>query len=91
MYSITQRIKAIKQPRGGYIKPKEFSSLALDDGIELCPNENVSAILVGSAVDYLTRYMMGTPVAEAFKISLLGAARIKRPRMPRILHQKLRD
>ena len=77
MYSVTQRIKAIKQPRGGYIKPKDFSSLQLDDGIELRPNENVSAILVGSAVDYLTRYMMGAPVAEAFKISLLGAARIK--------------
>lgn len=77
MYSVTQRIKAIKQPRGGYIKPKEFLPRALDDGIELNPNENVSAILVGSAVDYLTRYMMGAPAQEAFKISLLGAARIK--------------
>ena len=77
MYSVTQRIKAIKQPRGGYIKPKEFSQLGLSDGVELNPNENVSAILVGLAVDYLTRYMMGASVDEAFKISLLGAARIK--------------
>lgn len=76
MYSITQRTKAIKQPRGGYVRPKDFLSIRVNDGIELHPVENISAILIGSAVDYLTRYMMGTPVTDAFKISLLGAARI---------------
>lgn len=90
MYSVTQRIKAIKQPRGGYIKPKEFVPIALNDGIELYPDENVSAILVGSAVDYLTRYMMGTPVDEAFKISLLGAARIRETNYAQKLVSKIK-
>ena len=91
MYSVTQRIKAIKQPRGGYIKPKEFSSIALDDGIELHPNENISAILVGSAVDYLTRFMMGTPAYDAFKISLLGATRIQEADYAKKLLSKVKD
>lgn len=76
MYSVTQRIKAIKQPRGGYIKPKEFTETTLDDGIELNPNENIHASLVGLAVDYLTRLMTGTPADEAFYISLLGSDRV---------------
>ena len=73
MYSVTQRIRAIKQPRGGYIKPKEFTETTLDDGIELNPSENIHASLVGLAVDYLTRLMTGTPADEAFYISLLGS------------------
>ena len=76
MYSVTQRIKAIKQPRGGYIKPKEFTETTLDDGIELNPNENIHASLVGLAVDYLTRLMTGTSADEAFYISLLGSDRV---------------
>lgn len=76
MYSVTQRIKAIKQPRGGYIRPKDFLPITMNDGIELFTNENISANLVGTSVDYLTRYMMGTPIDEAFRISLSGAARV---------------
>lgn len=30
MCSVTQRISKIKQPRGGYIKPKEFEQTMLD-------------------------------------------------------------
>ncbi len=33
MVSVTQRIKQIKQPRGGYIRPKEFNITILDDNI----------------------------------------------------------
>lgn len=77
MYSVTQRIKAIKQPRGGYIKPKEFSETALNDGLELNPSENIHASLVGLAVDYLTRFMTGTPALQAFYISLLASERVK--------------
>lgn len=32
MCSVTQRISKIKQPRGGYIKPKEFEQTMLDGG-----------------------------------------------------------
>lgn len=77
MASVTQRIKQIKQPRGGYINPKEFSITTLDDGVELHPDENIHSSLIGLAVDYLTRYSIGTPANEAFKISLMGASIIR--------------
>lgn len=77
MYSVTKRIENIKQPRGGYINPKQFSVTILDDGLQLHADENIQANLIGSSVDYLTRYMMGTPIEEAFKISLLGAELIR--------------
>ena len=76
-HSVTQRVKAVKQPRGGYIKPKAFTHKALGDGLDaLNPEENVSANMVGSVVDYLTRFMSGTPVDEAFKVALIGANRL---------------
>lgn len=46
---------------------------AIDDGKTLNEAENIHALLIGLAVDYLTRFMMGTSVEEAFKISLQGA------------------
>jgi hypothetical protein len=73
MYSVTQRIKAIKQPRGGYIKPKEFIVINVDSAEELKSNENIHANLVGLAVDYMTRFITGTPKENVFKISLRGA------------------
>ena len=67
--SVTQRIKQVKQPRGGYIKPKELTVVSLGDGAAaLNPVENVHASLMGLAVDYMTRFMTG-----AFAISLMGA------------------
>jgi hypothetical protein len=79
MVSVTQRIKGISQPRGGYIKPKEFTVVNINDNVELNSEENIHSSLVGLAVDYLTRYSMGTPPKDAFKISLLGASLIDEP------------
>ena len=76
MFSVTQRIKNIKQPRGGYINPKKFEITSLNDKIELHDKENIHAGLIGLCIDYMTRYMMGTPVEEAFKISLFGAEKL---------------
>ena len=73
MVSVTQRIKQIKQPRGGYLPVKAFTVTTLDDGQLLNPEESIVASLVGTAVDYLSRFMDGTAVEEAFEISLLGA------------------
>ena len=73
MVSVTQRIKQIKQPRGGYLPVKTFTVTTLDDGQGLNPEESIAASLVGTAVDYLSRFMDGTAVEEAFEISLLGA------------------
>lgn len=75
---VTQRIKQVKQPRGGYIKPKEFKAESLGDGAEaLNPEENVHASLMGLAVDYMTRFMSGASVEDAFKVSMLGAQLIR--------------
>jgi len=69
--SVTGRIAEIKQPRGGYLKPSQFTETVINDGKELV-EENVHASIIGMAVDYLTRFLMGTPIDEAFKIPKAG-------------------
>lgn len=73
MYSVTSRIKAVKQPWGGYVKPSSFDKIPMNDGKKLNPIENIHASLIGMVVDYLTRFSMGSSVEEAFNISLMGA------------------
>jgi len=77
MYSVTQRIKSIKQPRGGYINPRMFEVFQLDSYETLNEAENISPIIVGEVVDYLTRFMLGSSLEDAFKISLIGAYQAK--------------
>ena len=72
--SVTKRITEVKQPRGGYIKPKEFTEIKVDDGKVLFEKENINPTNVGMAVDYLTRHMMGGAPLEAFGIPAMGAA-----------------
>ena len=50
MSSVTQRIKKIKQPRGGYIKPSQFKLQKIDDGKILNEQENIHASVIGMAV-----------------------------------------
>lgn len=71
MSSVTNRIKEVKQPRGGYIKPSQFVEKIIDDGLRL-GEENLHASIIGMVVDYLTRLMMGSDVKEAFKICITG-------------------
>lgn len=89
--SVTNRIKAVKQPRGGYIKPKDFKATQLDggDADDLNPQENIHASLVGIAVDYLTRYVTGTDAEEAFHISHLGAQAVGEEKLYRMLLTQL--
>lgn len=75
MASVTQQVRHTKQPRGGYVNPRKmlvetnFGFIPPHDAKE----ENVNPGLVGEAVDYLTRFMSGASVREAFKISYIGA------------------
>ena len=72
--SVTSRINQIKQPYGGYIPRKSMETFSLGEGIEVLEqDENIAPALVGTTVDYLTRYMLGTPAEDAFHISMLGA------------------
>lgn len=73
MSSVTQRIKEVKQPRGGYLNLSSFKCEPFDDGKVLANVENIHASVVGMAVDYMTRVCTGASVDDAFKISLLGA------------------
>lgn len=78
MYSVTERIKNVKQPRGGYLKPSELLTIDLNDGKILNDEENIHASVIGMAVDYLTRFVMGANLEEAFKISIMGAGMAKK-------------
>lgn len=72
--SVTQRVREISQPWGGFLNPKCMKVISLGDGIEaLNPNESVQPALVGLAVDYLTRVQLGTDPSIAFGISKKGA------------------
>lgn len=56
--TVTQRIAQIKQPYGGYLPVKDFKVTSFEDNFDLIDlkNENISASLIGTTVDYLTRY-----------------------------------
>ena len=73
MASVTQRVKKIQQPYGGYLPIKLFTKEKFEDEMILNEVENISPALVGLAVDYLTRFMLGDSVEQAFHISTLGA------------------
>lgn len=89
---VTQRIAKIKQPYGGYINPKEFECIKLDGGTidDLYPEENVHPVLIGITVDYLTRFMTGTPAQKAFEISQAGANLIHKQRLFKKLLKKVK-
>lgn len=73
MASVTGRIKEVKQPWGGYIKPSSFEAIVVDDGFTLNSEENIHGSNIGLTVDYLTRFIMTKKAKDAFNISLLGA------------------
>ncbi len=77
MYTVTGRIHRIKQPYGGYLRVSNFNVKQFDDGKSLLDNENVHPGLIGLVVDYLTRFLMGASLEDAFQISLLGAREAK--------------
>ena len=72
MQSVTGRVRSFKQPYGGFLRPSEFEVTKIDDGLFLEEEENIHASVVGMAVDYLSRYMLGDEIEDAFAISILG-------------------
>lgn len=90
MSSVTNRIKEIKQPRGGYVNPRKFREVILNDEKNLNDEENVHASIIGMAVDYLSRIIMGDTKEEAFKISLIGAQIIQQSDKAQKLLKKIK-
>lgn len=76
MFSVSQRAKTYKQPRGDFVNPKSFEESEIFKFEELYEEENISPSIVGTVVDYMTRYLLSDDKNEAFKISLMGAERI---------------
>jgi len=78
MVSVTQRIRQVTQPRGGYINPRAMEIRYLN-GDAPAPldhrAESVDVSVVGSAVEYLARIVTGTPVKEAFLREGIAATR----------------
>lgn len=74
MPTVTQVIKQIKKP-STYLKPSQFTKIQFEDNFEL-GKENIAPSLVGTAVDYMTRFVMGTSAEDAFKISRYGALNV---------------
>ena len=71
----SRRAKSFPQPHGGFVKPSSFECIQLDDDKTLNPGENVSPIIAGLVVDYMTRLIMGAERKDAFRVSLRGAGR----------------
>ena len=89
MVSVTQRIKHIKQPRGGYIPPKLMHQQFFEDG-KMLSEENISPALMGVMVDYLTRFKQTGDFEQAFDIPLKGMqlAKLSLPDLPMIAEAK---
>ncbi|WP_418218574.1 hypothetical protein [Bifidobacterium angulatum] len=77
--SVTQRVKETKQPRGGYVKRTDMTSIPLGGGEEELGSENIHSSLVGLAVDYLTRIMTGATPEDAFTVAQRGALLLVNP------------
>ncbi len=75
MPSVTQRINAIQQPRGGYINISQFTTATYTDGHEIIESyENtIKPNIVGLATDYLTRTFLTNDKEKSFRVSLQGA------------------
>ena len=68
---------------------KNFTKEIFNDGLTLNETENIHASLVGIAVDYLTRFSLGSSVDKAFHISCLGAANIGMSSKATLLKSKI--
>lgn len=73
LVSVTQRIKQVKQPRGGFLKPSEMERIQLPVSSLIEYKENLAPYIVGTTVDYLTRFMLSGDLKSAFWVSYKGA------------------
>ena len=79
MATVTQIVNQIKQPRGGYLSIKKFSTEKFSDGNILYEDENIAPTLIGITTDYLVRFILTNNKKEAFSISLKGAINVIAP------------
>ncbi len=79
MLSVTQRIRTVSQPRGGFLPVNSLEKRYYRDGKTInttSPSYQAYSNIQGMAVDYLTRFMCGFPAEKAFCVSLAGAEKV---------------
>ncbi|MDE5917839.1 MAG: hypothetical protein K2G62_06915, partial [Oscillospiraceae bacterium] len=61
MSTVSRISKHANQPNGGYLKPSQFETTIIDDGIQLMDMkfETIHYFNMGMVVEYLTRLEMG--------------------------------
>ncbi len=76
METVMERIKKIQQPKCGYLPLSLFEKIEFNDGVKLTPFEDKDiASIVGSVVDYMTRFLFSGDFFKSFEISLRGLSR----------------
>ena len=70
---MTQRVKTISQPRGGYVPRRLFCETQYNDNNEIREVEPAFSSMQGTVVDYLTRFFISHDKLSAFSISIEGA------------------
>lgn len=78
MISVSSVVNSAKQPKGGYIPIDSLETLYFKDCNTLNSYENISPSTVGTVVDYISRFLLGATLKEAFKIPLKGAKKLQR-------------
>lgn len=76
METVSKRARKVSQPKGGYINPKLFDVVQFEDFKLLEIDKNFSPSIIGTAVDYLTRFMLGVSKDDAFEIPIRGAINV---------------
>lgn len=76
MLSVTDRIKTVQQPQGGYVPKSFFLEKEYEDYYSVSEVRSDLASIQGTVVDYLTRFMLTNDKYDAFDISLQGARKI---------------
>lgn len=71
--SVTRRVKTISQPEGGLIPRSSFVEKQYADNLDVYEVKTILSPIQGTAVDYLTRYMLTGDKMHAFDISIRGA------------------
>jgi hypothetical protein len=75
MPSVTQVVEKTKQPRGGYLNPHDFGCIEMptEEMLDDITKENLSPSMVGTVVDYLTRFMLHGNRDKAFQVARAGS------------------
>lgn len=76
LFSVTQRVKNVHQPFSGYIPVTMLRNIVYNDGYKIVELNSRLSSIQGMAVDYLSRFLNGTPKEKAFQIPLKGASLI---------------